>query len=54
MKGRALRKINNRIFMVRLLGSAASVDDYPIQVRTVRRLDFARETIDFDACYGRL
>ena len=29
-----------------LLGNDASSDDCPIQARTVRRLDSARETID--------
>ena len=32
--------------MVHLTGGAAASVDYPTQVRTVRRLDLTRETID--------
>src|SRR5215831_7247449 len=44
---RAYGKMRGRIFMVRLLGIGAKGDDCPIQVRTVRRLESAKENIDF-------
>src|SRR4029453_10884085 len=38
--------MSNRIFMVRLLAAQRPADDCPTQVRTVSRLDLARETSD--------
>jgi hypothetical protein len=45
MKERALKKINGRILMVRLLGNNASNAGGLSQTRPIRRLDSTREII---------